>query len=104
MDETPATQGLLKVASSETRQELAVRDAFPQRAIFTEQCKATYLAACNDVQAIAQRQRFLKSESYRVRILNIVSLFRRFPWPDTISDYEDFLAPSEAFANASRCS
>ncbi|KAG8934912.1 hypothetical protein FRC01_012961 [Tulasnella sp. 417] len=72
VDQTPVTLGLLKAASSDTRQELAIKDAFPERVIFTENCKAVFLAACDSVQAVLHRQRFLKSDSYHVRILNIL--------------------------------
>ncbi|KAG9045941.1 hypothetical protein FS837_005377 [Tulasnella sp. UAMH 9824] len=73
-DETPSTQGLLKAASSDIRQEIVIEDAFPERAVFTEQCKATFLAAwtCGSMQAAVHRQRFLKSDSYRVRVLHIL--------------------------------
>lgn len=84
VDQTPASLGLLKAASSDIRQELAVKDAFPERVIFIETCKAAFLAACDSAQAVVQRQRFLKSDSYRVRMLNIVSLFIRFSRLDAL--------------------
>ncbi|KIO19340.1 hypothetical protein M407DRAFT_31011 [Tulasnella calospora MUT 4182] len=71
-DQTPSTFGLLKASASDTRLELLVKDAFPERTIFTETCKATFLAACADVQATVHQKRFLKSNSYRGLILTIL--------------------------------
>ncbi|KIO24384.1 hypothetical protein M407DRAFT_26196 [Tulasnella calospora MUT 4182] len=71
-DQTPSTFGLLKASASDTRLELFVKDAFPERTIFTETCKATFLAACADVQATLHHKRFLKSNSYRGLILTIL--------------------------------
>lgn len=71
-DQTPSTHGLLKASASDTRQDLFLTDAFPERVIFTEKCKATFLAACADAQASVQRQRFLKSTTYRGLVLTIL--------------------------------
>ncbi|KAG8972512.1 hypothetical protein FRB90_010208 [Tulasnella sp. 427] len=70
--QSQTSQGILKIAIANTRLDILIKDAFPERLPFTDRSKAIFLVACQEYGTNKQHARSRANANYRKDILAIL--------------------------------